>query len=75
LEKYLSEHAEHFIDSIGRNAWTSMFETKILPEVKAKCHSKQNDIAAAIRHALFTVFSKERLNYVDCNTPFTKLAE
>ncbi|CAG8673473.1 26196_t:CDS:2, partial [Racocetra persica] len=32
LEKYFSEHAEYFIDSILRNVWTSMFETKILPE-------------------------------------------
>ena len=33
LEKYLEEHADHFIDSIGRNSWISMFEDKLLPEV------------------------------------------
>jgi len=33
LEKYLEEHANHFIDSIGRNSWISMFEDKLLPEV------------------------------------------
>ena len=33
LEEYLEEHANHFIDSIGRNSWISMFEDKILSEV------------------------------------------
>jgi len=33
LEKYLTEHAGHFIDSIGRNSWVSLFEEKLLPEV------------------------------------------
>jgi hypothetical protein len=33
LEKYLEEHANHFIESIGRNSWISMFEDKLLPEV------------------------------------------
>ena len=33
LEKYLSEHAEHFIESVGRNSWISIFEEKLLPEV------------------------------------------
>jgi hypothetical protein len=36
LEKYLEEHANHFIDSIGRNSWISMFEEKLLPEVSEK---------------------------------------
>jgi hypothetical protein len=33
MEKYLDEHAEHFIESIGRNSWVSLFEEKLLPEV------------------------------------------
>lgn len=33
LEKYLKEHASHFIDSIGENSWISLFEEKLLPEV------------------------------------------
>jgi class 3 adenylate cyclase len=33
LEEYLSEHAEHFIEQIGRNSWVSLFEEKLLPEV------------------------------------------
>jgi hypothetical protein len=37
LEKYLKDHADHFINSIGRNGWISLFEEKLLPEV-----SKQN---------------------------------
>ena len=33
LESYLSVHADHFIDNIGRNSWVSLFEEKLLPEV------------------------------------------
>ena len=33
LEKYLDDHANHFIDNIGRNSWVSLFEEKLLPEV------------------------------------------
>lgn len=33
LEKYLDEHADHFIESIGRNSWISLFEEKLLHEV------------------------------------------
>lgn len=33
LEKYLDDHADHFIDNIGRNSWVSLFEEKLLPEV------------------------------------------
>lgn len=33
LEKYLDEHASHFIDSIGRNSWVSLFEAKLLSDV------------------------------------------
>ncbi|CAG8758946.1 14301_t:CDS:1, partial [Ambispora leptoticha] len=32
LEKYLPKNAEHFIDTIGRNAWVSYFNEKLLPE-------------------------------------------
>jgi len=34
LEKYLDDHAEHFIESIGVNSWVSLFEEKLLPEVR-----------------------------------------
>jgi len=33
LEKYLDDHADHFIDDVGRNSWVSLFEEKLLPEV------------------------------------------
>ena len=33
LEKYLDDHADHFIDNIGKNSWVSLFEKKLLPEV------------------------------------------
>ena len=33
LEKYLDDHANHFIDDVGRNSWVSLFEEKLLPEV------------------------------------------
>ena len=36
LKKYLAEHAEHFIEAIGRNSWISMFEEKLLPGVSEK---------------------------------------
>lgn len=34
LEKYIEDHADHFIESIGRNSWVSLFEEKLLPEVR-----------------------------------------
>ena len=33
LEKYLDDHADHFIDNIGRNSWVSLFEEKLLLKV------------------------------------------
>ena len=33
LEKYLDDHADHFIDDVSRNSWVSLFEEKLLPEV------------------------------------------
>jgi hypothetical protein len=33
IENYLSEHAPHFIKTIGDNKWISFFEEKILTEV------------------------------------------
>jgi len=33
LEKYLDDHADHFINDVGRNSWVSLFEEKLLPEV------------------------------------------
>lgn len=35
VEKYLAENAEHYIESIGHNAWISLFTQKIHNEV---CH-------------------------------------
>ncbi|RGB27109.1 hypothetical protein C1646_769526 [Rhizophagus diaphanus] len=34
LEKYLTEHAGHYIKEIGKNGWVSLFEDKLLPEIK-----------------------------------------
>ncbi|CAG8578174.1 2655_t:CDS:2, partial [Dentiscutata heterogama] len=75
LERYLNDHANHFIGSIGRNAWISYFTEKLLPEVKNKCRIKRNDLASAIRSAVFTVFSEEQLEMVDNTMPSAKLAE
>jgi hypothetical protein len=33
LEKYLSEHAPNYIETIGNNSWLSLFEEKLLSEV------------------------------------------
>ena len=44
-------------------------------QVKAKCRSKRNDFSASIRHAMFSVFGEQRLEYVDNNTSSIKLAE
>jgi hypothetical protein len=33
LEKYLSERAPNFIETIGNNSWISLFEEKLLSEV------------------------------------------
>jgi hypothetical protein len=34
LEKYLTEHAGHYIKEIGKNGWILLFEDKLLPEVR-----------------------------------------
>jgi hypothetical protein len=34
LESYLAEHADHYIGSLGKNGWISLFEEKLLPEVR-----------------------------------------
>ncbi|RIB06570.1 hypothetical protein C2G38_2277035 [Gigaspora rosea] len=44
-------------------------------EVKTKCRSKRNDIAASIRHTLFSVFNEENLDRIDSNISPIKLAE
>ncbi|CAG8775108.1 19559_t:CDS:2 [Gigaspora margarita] len=72
---YLSEYAENFISRIGENAWMSIFDSKILSEIKAKCCSKRNDIVAAIRHTLFSIFNKEHLDHINNNISSIKLAE
>jgi hypothetical protein len=33
MEEYLSKHAKHYIDEIGKNNWLSKFNEKVLPEV------------------------------------------
>jgi hypothetical protein len=43
IEEYLSKHAEHYIDEIGRNNWLSKFEEKILPEVSVIFESLINN--------------------------------
>ena len=39
LEKYLSEHAEDFIDTIGQFSWISLFDEKLLSEVRRRFFS------------------------------------
>ncbi|UZO26253.1 uncharacterized protein OCT59_018491 [Rhizophagus irregularis] len=65
LEKYLAEHASHYIENLGRNMWVSLFESKLLPEIKNKCQSKQNDLAANIRNTIFSNFGEQKLECVD----------
>ncbi|CAG8679298.1 24483_t:CDS:2, partial [Dentiscutata erythropus] len=72
LERYLEEHADHFINTIGRSAWISYFNEKLLHELKNKCRNKRNDIASTIRNATFTVLNIGR---VDNNISATKLSE
>ncbi|CAG8786792.1 5614_t:CDS:2, partial [Gigaspora rosea] len=43
--------------------------------IKTKCYSKRNDIAAVIRHTLFSVFNEENLDRIDSNISSIKLAE
>jgi hypothetical protein len=40
LEKYLSEHAEDFIDTIGQFSWISLFNEKLLSEVRRRFFSR-----------------------------------
>ncbi|CAB4425817.1 unnamed protein product [Rhizophagus irregularis] len=65
LEKYLAEHASHYIENLGRNTWVSLFESKLLPEIKNKCRSKRNDLAANIRNTMFSNFGEQKLERVD----------
>ncbi|GBB95827.1 hypothetical protein RclHR1_02620018 [Rhizophagus clarus] len=75
LEEYLSVYASHFIESIGRNSWVSLFGDKIFAEIKNKGRSKRNDIAAHICNAMFTTFGKDRLERIDNNTFPVKITE
>ncbi|GBB97636.1 hypothetical protein RclHR1_03020014 [Rhizophagus clarus] len=75
LEEYLSVHASHFIESIGRNSWVSLFGDKIFAEIKNKGQSKRNDIAAHICNAMFATFGKDRLERIDNNTSPVKITE
>ncbi|EXX66569.1 hypothetical protein RirG_122540 [Rhizophagus irregularis DAOM 197198w] len=65
LEKYLAEHASHYIENLRRNTWIFLFESKLLPEIKNKCRSKQNDLAANIRNTMFSNFGEQKLERVD----------
>ncbi|KAF0481615.1 hypothetical protein F8M41_023534 [Gigaspora margarita] len=49
-------------------------ETRLLT-IKAKYRSKKNDIVAAIRHTLFSVFNEEHLDHINSNISPIKLAE
>ncbi|GET54807.1 hypothetical protein GLOIN_2v1870636 [Rhizophagus irregularis DAOM 181602=DAOM 197198] len=75
LEKYLAEHASHYIENLGRNTWISLFESKLLPEIKNKCRSKQNDLAANIRNTMFSNFGEQKLERVDSSASSKKIAE
>ncbi|POG60224.1 hypothetical protein GLOIN_2v1884474 [Rhizophagus irregularis DAOM 181602=DAOM 197198] len=75
LEKYLAEHASHYIENLGRNMWVSLFESKLLPEIKNKCQSKQNDLAANIRNTIFSNFGEQKLECVDSSASSKKVAE
>jgi hypothetical protein len=57
LEKYLSAHAEHFIESIGRNRWVSLFEEKLLPEVCEIVNNYQKKSAK-----IYLIFFRLKLN-------------
>jgi hypothetical protein len=43
-------------------------------QIRTKCRSKRNDIAASIRHAVFVNFG-ERLDYIDNNASAAKIVE
>ncbi|CAG8773517.1 19049_t:CDS:2, partial [Rhizophagus irregularis] len=75
LEKYFAEHASHYIENLGRNTWISLFESKLLPEIKNKCRSKQNDLAANIRNTMFSNFGEQKLERVDSSASSKKIAE
>ncbi|GBC26149.1 hypothetical protein GLOIN_2v1870636 [Rhizophagus irregularis DAOM 181602=DAOM 197198] len=68
LEKYLAEHASHYIENLGRNTWVSLFESKLLP-------NKRNDLAANIRNTMFSNFGEQKLECVDSSASSKKIAE
>lgn len=43
LENYLARHASHYIEDLGRNGWISLFEEKLLPEVREIFDSYQKN--------------------------------
>src|SRR5277367_3022693 len=57
LEKYLSVHAKHFIESIRRNRWISLFEEKLLPEVCKIVNNYQKKSAK-----IYLIFFRLKLN-------------
>jgi hypothetical protein len=44
-------------------------------QIKSKCRSKQNDLAAGIRSTVFSTFGAERLPKVDGNTTGPRLVQ
>jgi hypothetical protein len=44
-------------------------------QIRTKCRSRRNDIAASIRSSIFAAFGEDRLERVDGNTASRRLAE
>src|SRR6185369_3577379 len=44
-------------------------------QIRMKCRSKRNDIAANIRTSIFAIFGEERLTKIDNTTPSRHIAE
>ena len=53
----------------------SLYNAFILFQIKTKCRSKRNGIAANIRNAMFATFGDEKLERVDSSISSIKLAE
>lgn len=60
LESYLAQHASHYIEDLGRNSWISMFEEKLLPEVREIFDSYQKNESATFLMSYKTVQSADR---------------
>ncbi|CAG8769675.1 15773_t:CDS:2, partial [Rhizophagus irregularis] len=62
-------------DTEYREALERYLTEHLLPEIKNKCRSKRNDLAANIRNTMFSNFGEQKLEHVDSSAFSKKIAK